>query len=209
MLNFGRGIFLHLAIRIHVFGVETNSLPQTTHYCGIFTYIYHKRQPFMQVNIPVPWILFWAVVIFKIYHNPGFRNPPNWYLLCGFAEPKNLETSTKTPIYSTYLKKIHPSFRCLAAKRRATCNKHIPWDSNHHYNNGCSYNHHCLPQGLNHRRGSTIFWMVVEAQGIDIGISNERSPTYFGWKQNNIWQQLELHIKRWETETVDAVDASA
>ena len=26
---------------------------------GMFTYIYHKNQPFMQVNIPVPWMV-WA-----------------------------------------------------------------------------------------------------------------------------------------------------
>ena len=31
---------------------------------SIFTYMYHKNQPFMQVNIPVPWILWvWSMMV--------------------------------------------------------------------------------------------------------------------------------------------------
>ena len=37
-------------------------IPWRIHGTGIFTYIYHKNQPFMLVNKPVPWIL-WEIVI--------------------------------------------------------------------------------------------------------------------------------------------------
>ena len=41
--------------QVYILYYSHSYIPIGTMY-GIFTYIYHKNQPFMQVNIPVPWI---------------------------------------------------------------------------------------------------------------------------------------------------------
>ena len=48
---------------------------------GISTYSFHKNPPFMQVNIPVPWIL-WAICLSK----PQLNRGEHWWKSCqGFS----------------------------------------------------------------------------------------------------------------------------
>ena len=51
---------------------------------GIFTYIYHKHQPFMSVNIPVPWILWvWDMENFSESQSCRLEAPKRTDTTCG------------------------------------------------------------------------------------------------------------------------------
>lgn len=53
---------------------------------GIFTYIYHKSQPFMLVNIPVTWMLL------ALYNHNFLKNNPSWELPYPYPGPACLES---------------------------------------------------------------------------------------------------------------------
>ena len=65
---------------------------------GIFTYIYHENSPFMQVNIPLPWMIWVYQNYLRILPYIILPNPHRWMTAKASLVPPPSPVRGRTPL---------------------------------------------------------------------------------------------------------------